>query len=432
MVSREELVSLRRDIHRHPEPGWQEFRTTALVADELDALGFDLHFGPEIMDPEDRLGVPDEGVVVAARSRAREWGAPDYFERMGDVTGLVAKRSFGDGPKVAFRCDLDALSQTEATCDDHRPVRESFASVTPEAMHACGHDGHVTIALGLARAIIEDPGAFDGTLLLVFQPAEEGLRGGVPLAESPYLSDVDYLFAYHLGLGVPSGTVVAGAEGFLSSTKLDATYRGQSAHAGRAPQDGHNALRAATTASENLLGIPRHEEGVTRVNVGRLESGTTRNAIPGRAELELEVRGGSTSLNEYMETRAKRILRSAADMHDVSVDIDVQGKAITVSPSDELVTLGERGMRDAGQFDSVRRRQSVNVSEDATYLMQRVIEEGGQATYFIVGADLANGHHTATFDFDESALLPAVESFAYLLRDTLPHHGGADTSGIGR
>lgn len=419
MVSSKELASVRRNVHRHPESGWQEFWTTALVAETFDELKFDLHFGPEIMDESDRLGVPDDDVIACARARAREWGAPDYLDQIGDVTGLVATRSFGDGPTVAFRCDLDALPLTESTDDSHRPAREEFASANPGVMHACGHDGHIAVAIGTARKLVADPGSFDGTLVFLFQPAEEGLRGGHPLSQSRHLDDVDYLFAYHIGLGVPSGEIVAGAEGFLASTKIDASYRGQSAHAGRSPQRGRNALHAASTASENLLGIARHGEGTTRVNVGRIEAGTARNTIPREASLELEVRGETTSINEYLEDRARCVIESSAAMHDVDVDLNVRGKAINESPSPELVDLCVKGFRDAGQFESVSPSYTVDVSEDATFLMRRVVETGGQATYVIVGADLADGHHTEAFDFDEAVLFPAVESFVHLVRETI-------------
>jgi len=420
MVNRDELVALRREFHRHPEEGWQEFWSTSRVAGELDDLGFALHFGAEILEPAHRLGVPDEASLSAAKERARAWSGPDYYDRIGDVTGLLAERSFGDGPTVTIRCDLDALPITEAADDDHRPASEAFASENPGTMHACGHDVHLAIALGIAHALDEDAGAFDGTLRLLFQPAEEGLRGGYPLSQSPFLRDTDYFFGYHVGLGLPSGAIAAGARDFLASTKLDATFEGESAHAGQSPQAGRNALQAATTAADNLLGIPRHGDGATRINVGTIEGGTTRNAIPADATLELEVRGETTSLNAYMEAHATRMLRSAGDVHDVSVDVSPCGRAIATTSSSALVELTERGLRDSGAVPTVHRHHSVGVSEDATYLMDAVAANGGEATYLVVGSDLPSDHHTARFDVDESVLRPAVEAFAYLLRVTLP------------
>ncbi len=139
------LVELRRDLHAHPEAGWTEFRTTALVAEELDERGFTLHLGADALDVDARLGVPSADEIAGAKVRAREEGASEaYLERMGDVTGLVAEKTYGsgDGPTVGVRIDMDALELTESSDDDHRPARDGFVSRHPGEMHACGHDGH--------------------------------------------------------------------------------------------------------------------------------------------------------------------------------------------------------------------------------------------------------------------------------------------------
>lgn len=104
MVDKEDLVSLRREFHQYPELGWLEFRTTARIAAELDALDYDLHYGEDVMDTKKRLGVPDEGALESACTRAVELGAPKkYLEPIGQVTGLIAEKKFGDGPTVGIR-----------------------------------------------------------------------------------------------------------------------------------------------------------------------------------------------------------------------------------------------------------------------------------------------------------------------------------------
>ncbi|MEF8843295.1 MAG: M20/M25/M40 family metallo-hydrolase [Haloarculaceae archaeon] len=183
-----DLTAIRRNLHAHPEAGWKEFRTTAMVADELESLGYEVHLGGEAVDPDERLGVPSEDELAAAMDRARRDGAPEaYLDRMDGVTGCVAVREFGEaGPVVGVGVDMDALERTEARDEDHRPVREGFVSRYPDEMHACGHDGHTAIGLGIARWFAEaaedggEDGGFDGTLKLFFQPAEEGGRGGPP------------------------------------------------------------------------------------------------------------------------------------------------------------------------------------------------------------------------------------------------------------
>jgi len=111
--------------------------------------------------------------------------------------------------------------------------------------------------------------------------------------------------ALHLGLGVPQRSFVAGAGGFLASSKLDITYRGVAAHAGGAPQDGKNALLAAASAALNLHAIPRHSAGASRINVGELHAGSGRNIIADHATLKIETRGANASVNDYLEAEAR-------------------------------------------------------------------------------------------------------------------------------
>lgn len=279
------LRELRQDLHAHPESGWKEFRTTALIAAALDEREFTLHLGPDAVAEDERLGVPDDDAVAAAVERAREEDAPEaYLDRMGDITGLVAEKRFGNGPTVGVRVDMDALERTESSDEKHRPAKLGFASTHPNEMHACGHDGHTAIGLGIARAL-DDDGGFDGTLRLFFQPAEEGGRGGKPMSETDLLADIDYFLALHLGLGNPTGTVIAAYENPLSNAKLDVTFEGAPSHAGNAPNEGRNALHAATAAVQNLYGIPRHADGTTRINVGKFESPNPQNIIAEEARL---------------------------------------------------------------------------------------------------------------------------------------------------
>jgi aminobenzoyl-glutamate utilization protein A len=414
------LTELRRDLHAHPEAGWKEFRTTALIADELDDRGYELYLGPEAVAPDSRLGVPDDNEIAAARDRAREENAPEeYLERMDGITGLVAEKTFGDGsgPTVGVRVDVDALERTEASDDDHRPAREGFASTHPDEMHACGHDGHTAIGVGIAREF-DERGGFDGTLKLFFQPAEEGGRGGKPMSETDHLADVEYLLALHLGLGLETGTVVASYERPLANAKLDVTFEGEPAHAGGRPNEGRNALQAAATAIQNLYAIPRHEDGGTRVNVGEVHSPNAQNVIAERATMRVEVRGRTADLSGYMLGEAERVLEHAAGMHDVDVSTSLYGKTTTFDADDEVVEVVANAAESATGVEEVRERKDFGGSEDASYLIRRVQEEeGGRATYVGIGASNPAGHHTAYFDIDELALEIGVEVVADAIRD---------------
>lgn len=405
-IETQSLTEIRRNFHSYPEAGWKEFRTTALVAEELDRLGYDLHLGAEALDTSSQLGVPDDDELSRALSRAKDEGAPEpYVDATDGVTGLVAETTFGDGsgPTVGLRVDMDALELTEAGDADHRPASEGFASRHPEEMHACGHDGHTAIGIGVARALREET-AFDGVVKLFFQPAEEGGRGGYPMSRTTHLADVDYFMALHLGLDNDVGTVIAGYDRPLSNAKIDVAFSGDPSHAGKEPNDGRNALQAAATAIQNLYAIPRHGDGPTRINVGQVHSPNAQNVIAEHAQLRVEVRGGTADLNDYMRDAADRVLEHAAGMHDVSVDTALYGQTTSFEADQELVDVVSAATRSVDGVDTVLDRDQIGASEDASYLIRRVQEEGGVATYIGIGASNVSGHHTSRFDFDEDAL----------------------------
>lgn len=412
------LRELRRDLHANPESGWKEFRTTALIAHELDDRDYTLHLGADAVDEDARLGVPDEADIANAVARAREKGAPEsYLERMDDITGLVAEKRYGDGtgPTVGVRVDMDALERSEATDDDHRPARDGFGSTHPNEMHACGHDGHTAIGLGIAREFDEN-GGFDGTLKLFFQPAEEGGRGGKPMSETDHLADVEYFLALHLGLGNETGMVVAAYEHPLSNAKLDVTFEGAPSHAGNAPNEGRNALQAATTAIQNLYAIPRHSDGATRINVGKVHSPNPQNIVAEEVQMRVEVRGGSAELNDYMLEKARRVVEHAAGMHDVELQTGLYGKTTTFTADDVMVDAVADAAADLDAVSTVVDRADMGGSEDASYLIRRVQENGGEATYIGIGASNPYGHHTARFDIDEDSLDIGVDVVARTVR----------------
>ena len=407
----DELLDLRRDLHRHPEPAWREFYTTARLVDELETRPLDeLHVGPEVL-ADDRRGVPDGDELDEWARRAVEAGArEDVVEKLtGGYTGLVAVLRRGEGPTVGLRVDIDALPITEADADDHEPAHEGFRSENEGFMHACGHDAHATVGVGVVDAIAESD--FTGTLKVFFQPSEETVSGGEPMAEGGHLDDVDYLLALHVGLDHPTGEVVAGVDGFLAVSHFRAEFAGASAHAGGHPERGRNAVQAMATAIQNLYAIPRHDEGATRVNAGLVGGGTASNIVPEEAFIEGEVRGETTELMEYMDDHAGRILRSAAEMHDCEVDIEYEGRAPGGESDAELAAVVADVAGGVAGVDSILDSDELGGSEDATYLMRHVQERGGLASYVGVGTDHPGGHHTPTFDVDEETIRIAIDVF---------------------
>ncbi|QOS11567.1 M20 family amidohydrolase (homolog to indole-3-acetyl-aspartate hydrolase) [Haloferax gibbonsii] len=409
----DDLVSLRRDLHRHPEPAWREFYTTARLVDELETRDLDaLYVGPEILDADERMAVPDDAELDAWFERAREAGArEDVLDRLvGGYTGAVAVVERGEGPTVGLRVDIDALPITESEDGDHLPAAEGFRSENEGFMHACGHDAHATIGIGVLDAVLDSD--FEGTFKVFFQPSEEQVAGGKAVAEGGHLDDVDYLLALHVGLDHPTGEVVCGVGGFLAVSHFRAEFTGAPAHAGAKPEEGRNANLAAAAATQNLYGISRHSDGPTRVNVGLMGGGTATNIVAEEAFIEGEVRGATTELMEYMEDRAHTVIESAAAMHDCEVEIGVEGKAPSARSDDALAAIVGGVSEGVEGVTSILESDDLGGSEDATYLMQYVQDRGGLAAYVGVGTDHPGGHHTRTFDVDEATIGIAVDVLA--------------------
>ncbi|MGF1689724.1 amidohydrolase [Photobacterium kagoshimensis] len=410
------LMNYRRELHRYPEAAWCEFFTTSRIAAHLAHLNYQLAYSDEIIHRDAIMG-RDQAQIPKAQERALRWGADNQsLELMNGVTGVGAVLDTGKpGPVFAFRFDMDAVEVMESHDDSHRPHFLGFSSLSDGVAHACGHDAHVAIGLGLAEVLAENREQLTGKFKLLFQPAEEGCRAGKAIAESGWLDDVDYLFAAHIGMNVPSGTLVCNPQHFLCSSKFDLHFTGKPAHAGIEPNVGRNALAAACTAVNQMLAIPRHRDGMTRVNVGQLMSGEGRNVIPEKAVLKGETRGENRELNSYMYQHVEQIAHASAMMHGVNVDIKAQGEAIGLKNDSALVDLLYQVGSESG-FTSVIKKKDFGASEDAGYLVDRVQQCGGQAVYCLVGSDLTAGHHNGDFDIDETRMLPAVKLYLNLIQ----------------
>lgn len=377
-------VATRRDLHRFPELGMIEFRTASIVAERLAALGLDVKLGREVMDSASRMGMPPEAVLDRAYKDAEAAGAPAKFlpAFAGGHTGVVATlKGAAPGPTIALRVDMDALPIMENDTQAHLPAREGFVSSRPGVMHACAHDGHTAIGLAVAEVLAGAKDKLRGTVKFIFQPGEEGGRGALPMVNAGVVDDVDYFIAIHLGTGVPSRTFRPAVRGHLASAKLDVTFRGRAAHAGGRPEEGRNALLAASSAVVGLYGISRHHAGRSRLNVGTLKAGSGRNVIADEAVMQMEVRGETEEIADYMLARAEAVLKGAALAQDVAVEIKLAGRT-TVAASDETLSRRLAAVL-SGRLPGVEVDAQSHVtggSEDATYFMRRVQEKGGQAS----------------------------------------------------
>lgn len=414
-----ELTAIRRDFHRFAEPGWMEMRTTSLLARRLTDLGYEVLTGPAVCKADARMGLPSADALEAHYKWAQENGADPEFLPVtrGGFTGGIATLHCGEGPTVALRFDIDALGVLEASDETHLPHREGFASVTPGVMHACGHDGHAAVGIGTAMLLRELRRQLHGTVRLIFQPAEEGVRGASSVVAAGHLDGADYALAAHVfpagkaaGL-VDIGVLKENGQGGLATSKLDVTFRGRSAHAGIAPQEGRNALLAAATAVLNLHAIPRFGSTPTQLNVGTLHAGTGRNVICETAKLELEVRGQTTEANEYMLRRAQQIVKSAAEMQDCTVETQAMGHAAALTCDWTLSERVERVCKETLGLRVMRVGSLGGGSEDFSCMAQRVQQQSGQAAYVGLLCACPAANHNDHFDFDEQALANGAAMF---------------------
>lgn len=406
----ENVYKYRRDFHKYPEPGWLEFRTCSKIASVLMEFGYEVRLGRDIVKEETAMGRPTEEEIKENIQRAIKEGAdPEIIKKMDGLTGVMGLLDTKKpGPTLAFRFDIDAVEVDETKDKNRMPVQMGFCSTHPGVMHACGHDGHAAIGLGLAEVLAKLKPDLTGKVKLIFQPAEEGVRGARAMVEQGIVDDVDYFLALHIGFGSSDDIgVAAKTSKFLATTKLDVEYHGKSTHAGATPEEGKNALLAAATATLNLHAIPPNSNGITRINIGVLKAGSGRNVVPDHALMKLETRGSTTELNEYVKKKALTIVKAAAVMYDLTYSVKEMGEARSVEGDEILAAMVKEISKKLG-IKHIIDEGSVGGSEDATYFMERVKERGGKALYYQVLTPIADNHHSSRFDFDEKGLAVAL------------------------
>ena len=419
----DKTIARRRDFHKHAEVAWTEFRTASLVAKTLTELGYEVQTGEETHDESAMMGVPSKAELEKQLQRALDQGADKAWaaKMAGGKTGVVGTMKFAKpGPVVALRVDMDANDLVESQEEKHRPAKEGFASINKGAMHGCGHDGHTAVGLAVAEVLAGMKDELAGTIKLIFQPAEEGVRGAKAMMSKGVVDDVKYIVGMHLGVNLKkTGQVACRTVGFLATTKLDATFTGTPAHAGAAPETGKNAILAACTATLNLHAISRHSQGASRVNVGVIQGGSGRNVIPASAVIKVETRGAVSEINDYVYNEAVRIIEAAAAMQGCKVSMELMGGAAGCDNDPALVDRIRNVAVRQQLLPEIVDSGNIGGSEDCTYFMERVQKNGGQAAFVMVGTELAAGHHDSFFDFNEAALTPAIALMSGVAADLL-------------
>ena len=425
------LIKIRRDLHQYPEEGWTEFRTTVKIIEEAERLGLPYKFGKSILSAEHMYGVPSQEQMALEFERGlSDAKRPDLINEMRDgYTGCIVEiKGEHDGPVIAFRVDIDCNNVQETASTAHIPNQLGFASKRPNLMHACGHDGHVAIGIGVMTLLAKHRSELKGTVRLIFQPAEEGARGGYAMSSTGFMEDVQYLLGCHLGIKAKDvGTVITGCHGFLASTKIDVTYTGKSSHAAISPEEGKNALTAAATATLNLLAIPRHSRGASRVNVGILNAGSGRNVIPGSAYMAIETRGADNEINEYVKACAKRICESAAQMHDCGCETRIVGLNRNAYCDKDFADFIANMIKDIDGVNNIQTDADFGGGEDIAFMMNDVHAHGGKATEILVGCGLKAPHHSPDFDIDERALPIGVSVITTAIINIMNNNGNINS-----
>ena len=386
----ERVTELRHRIHEHPELGNREFETARLVADHLTALGFD----------DVRTGVAHTGVVAVLRG-----GRP--------------------GPVVAVRADMDALPVTEDTdLPFASTVRAAWLGEEVGVMHACGHDVHVAVQLGVAAVLKALQAELPGTVVFLFQPAEEGPPPGeeggaaLMLAEGVFEEfEPEAVFGLHARAGLDVGGIEYTPGGALAAVDhFRITVRGEQAH-GAAP---HLSVDPVVMAAQTITALQTIRSrnlsplAPSVVTVGIVRGGTRFNIIPGEVRLEGTVRTYDPRVQDTVERRMREIVDGVARAGGGSFEIEYERITPVVVNDQELTAWAVRTLGGVIGAERVSLADPWMAGEDFAHFANEA-----PGFYFFLGTQkpgtTSGGHHTPTFRADDAALPVGVRAMARLV-----------------
>ena len=402
---KEQMVADRRWLHQHPEEGWCEFETTYYIVKRLEELGLKAYCGIEVIEPQAVMGRSLD-TVKAAQTRALDHGVPAAFlDRLGGYTGAMAVlETARPGPVTAIRVDIDALPIEETEDPQHEANQGHYRSHYAGFSHACGHDAHTAVGLAVAAWLVDHKDELCGTVKVLFQPAEEGVRGAAAMAAKGIVDDVDWFVGAHIGCSAYLGQVGVSHHGYLATTKFDLEFDGVQAAAG-SPEKGRSALMCAAATCMSLGSLPGHSQGITRVQIGKLISGVGRNIVAPHAYMQLEVRGETTEINDYMAANVEMTVKGLAAAYGVQYRLTRMGEAVTYKGDEQAVEAVKTAASSVQGVESVVDMNAKVGSEDCTMLIRRVQEHGGKAAFFYYGCNHP-GHHRADFCIQDEVSLP--------------------------
>ena len=419
------FITYRREFHHYAELGWRELRTSARVAELLEEMGYRCLMGTEVIyEPSISFEMLSDEEKAAEKERAvRQGAAREYVERTQGYPGVIAELDTGrEGPVTAFRFDIDCLPYDEPKKEGFRPFDEGYISCNPGCVHACGHDAHTAIGLGLAEALMERKDRLCGKMRMIFQPAEERYHGAQSIVDHGHLDDAQNFISVHMALTgegrpLPSRMICCGCKDFLSDCQLDVTFHGKAAHPCGAAQEGKNALLAACTATLNIHTIAPHEAGLCRFNVGILNGGVVVNTIPPEAFMSIEYRGQTQEIARYARRRVFDILDGAARAYDMEYTVEDLGEVPAAQSDDAMMRVVERAAGKVPWFEKIYFEGSVGGTDDASVMMNKVQANGGIATYVGIGTDTTQPLHNPEFDLDEDAIPAAIDMLVHAVEE---------------
>jgi amidohydrolase/hippurate hydrolase len=377
-----EVVDLRREIHRHPELSYQEFRTTALIRDYLAGIGIEAE--PQLLET---------GVVAVLR---------------GGGTPVSGSRRC-----VALRADIDALPvQEENAC--------GFASEEDGCMHACGHDMHSAMLLGAAKVLAGMRDELNGDVLLIFQPAEEKAPGGAkPMIDAGLLKTYkpSAIFAQHCFPSVRTGSIALCKGSFMAAAdELYITVYGQGGHAS-APHKARDPILASAhivTALQHLVSrvAPPHESAV--LSITSINGGHATNVIPGKVSMMGTMRTMNEELRAILHERLERTIRQVADAFDVKAELEIRtGYPVLYNDPEMTDFAWEAGKEYLGE-GRVANSEPLMTAEDFAYYLRECPGAFWQIGTGVSDPRPGNTLHSSTFDPEESTLETGVGLMSYL------------------
>ena len=376
---KQSIVSNRRDFHMHPELGFKEIRTSKIIAQKLSSYGLDV-----------QTGVGKTGVVAT-------------------LTGNT------DGKTIALRADMDAL-----------PIQETgdlpFKSVHDGVMHACGHDGHMSMLLGAAKILSSKKDTINGTVKFIFQPAEEGLGGARYMIEDGVLEEVDEIYGAHLWnyqqygtIGVKPGPIMAAADLF------DIVIEGKGGH-GATPHGTVDAIIVASQIIQSLQTIVSRNTNPlesTVVTVGKINGGYNFNVIADQVSMQGTTRAYTEKNRQLIKTRMSELLDGIGNAFNAKIKLNYKDGYPPVINNEEcaakLLSAATKVVGDGAGSPYLSMG-----GEDFSYFVN---EKPG--CFFFIGSApkdrelLSTPHHCSHFDIDEEALLVGTNTFIQLIEDLL-------------